>query len=197
MSSLARVILAASGLLALTGVNVVAAVTLDSGNPRPVLRGVEDIINNESWAGVSYQAYTWWLSTQFTEVTVKNVGSSSTAERILLDSLRLNIPQVHLDTSYGPIDLTGISQESGTFLLSHRKLSDGHKIHCTTLAPKTGALCDFFIVWDSTIPETRHVHFVAANLGQTGFVLIEESLLDRVELLGLSQWHTDDGDFGD
>lgn len=171
-----RVSLAITGLIALIGVNFVAAMSLSSGNPKPIVSGVQDIVNNPGWELASYQLYPWWLSTQFERVEVQYLGSPSTEQHISLDTLGIRIPSVQLDTTGDPIDLSKLSEGALTGFLAHRKTAEGHKVLCRT-SPATKGLCDFFIAWDSSPTPSERVHFVTVDLGQAGFGLIEKSLL--------------------
>lgn len=174
-----RVALAVVGLLSLVGVNSVAAMSLDSGNPKPIVSGVRDIVNNRGWELASYQLYPWWLSTQFERVEVRHLGSPSTEQQISLDTLGISIPSVHLDTTEEPIDIVGISERDLNSFLEHRKTSDGHKVLCRTSPPQRG-LCDFFIAWDASRKTAEPVQFVAADFGQAGFGLVELLLLQEI-----------------
>lgn len=174
-----RVSLAITGLIALIGVNSVAAMSLGSGSPKPIVSGVQDIVNNPGWELASYQLYPWWLSTQFERVEVRHLGSTSTEQHISLGTLGIRIPPVQLDTTEDPIDLSEISEGDLTSFLAHRKTSEGHKVLCRT-SPPTQGLCDFFIAWDSSHTTAKRVQFVAVDFGRAGFGLIEISLLQEI-----------------
>jgi hypothetical protein len=174
-----KVALAGVGLLSLIGVNYVAAMSLDSGNPKPIVSGVRDIVNNPGWELASYQLYPWWMSTQFEIVEVRHLGSPSTERQISLDTLGVSIPSVHLDTTEEPIDIAGISERDLNRFLEHRKTSDGHKVLCRRSPPQRG-LCDFFIAWDASRTTAERVEFVAADFGQAGFGLVDLMLLKEI-----------------
>lgn len=78
MSPRLRISPAITGLIALIGVNSVAVMNLGSGNPKPIISGVQGIVNNPGWELASYQLYPWWLSTQFEKVKLRHLGSPST-----------------------------------------------------------------------------------------------------------------------
>lgn len=174
-----RISLAITGLIALIGVNSVAAMSLGSGNPKPIISGVQDIVNNPGWELASYQLYPWWLSTQFEKVELRHLGSPSTEQHISLDTLGIPIQSVQLDTTEAPIDLSDISEGALTGFLAHRRTSEGHKVLCRT-SPPTPGLCDFFIAWNSTKASPKRMQFVAVDFGQAGFGLVDVSLLHEI-----------------
>ena len=176
-----RFSLAVAGLLALTGVNSIAAMSLDSGNPPPVHRGVQDIVNNPGWLRANYQMYPWWLSEKFGGISATELGSSASENQIFLGTLGIDIPGVRLIDTGEPLNLTQQSFSAREKLLEHSVTIPGHKVLCRLGPDLRPQLCDFFIAWDSVSPPGLNPTFIAVKTSAEEFGLVEKSLLRQLQ----------------
>ena len=179
-----RFSLSVLGLLLLVVGNSTIAMSLGSGRPGPIDHGPGDIVNNPGWELASYQMYPWWLSEQFDDVTISNVGGLDTTSQIRIEVIPFYFSNVTV-LAGEPLDLREIDLGSLQALKKQSRLTPGHKVLCRRHIEAPFELCDFLIAWDTEpleSSEPNHARFIGVNFGVHGFGLLDEATINNLKL---------------
>lgn len=185
MSRSLRFSVAVLGLLALAGANLTVAMSLDSGNPPPIRKGVSDLMANHGWTLATWQLFPWWLSENFESANVTHTGFSDSRQGIRLQNINPRFPTVTTDQEQVPLDAVSHAESLLAAIQPYTQTVPGQTIWCRAADFEDARLCEVVFAWEQN-SESLPTQFVTVYLGSVSMAVIEESLLRSVlDELGL------------
>lgn len=169
-----------AAMIGFSTANVLTAPPLDTGNPKPIRIGGQDISTEPGWRNSAFRSHMWWLSGQFSSVHVTRGGYESGMVGLLTTPAGAFPPGFSRDLTQPALDLTGISSAEYDALLALNRAIPEAVILCRKETDGPKERCTFRAIWPNGLESAQQVQFVGALISKNEMAVIELGLLQSL-----------------